>query len=88
MNDEKMHLINKIFNNETIRTEFHSVLQGVLNDFLGTGEIYDYAIETGDSVNTPERINRRELWGNIAIEISKGIEQIYLPIRVVATGSL
>lgn len=75
-------------NNETIRSEFHSVLQGVLNDFLGTGEIYDYAIETGDSVNTPERINRRELWGNIAIEISKGIEQIYLPIRVVATGSL
>lgn len=75
-------------NNASIRTEFNNVLESVLNDFVGTGEIYDYALETGDSVNTPERINRRELWANIAVEVSKGIEQIYLPIRVVSTGSL
>lgn len=75
-------------NNESLRVEFNNVLQSVLNDFVGTGELYDYALETGDSVNTPERINRRELWANIAIEVSKGVEQIYLPIRVVATGSL
>lgn len=75
-------------NNESIRTEFHNVLNSVLTNYVGTGEIYDFALETGDSVNTPDRINRRELWANISLEISKGIEQIYLPIKVVATGSL
>jgi hypothetical protein len=75
-------------NNESIRNEFHNVLNSVLTNYVGTGEIYDFALETGDSVNTPDRINRRELWANISLEISKGIEQIYLPIKVVATGSL
>jgi len=74
-------------NNPSLRNEFHKVLQDILNTFVGTGEIYDYALEV-ESENTSERINRKELWAAIAIEISKGVEQIYIPIRVVATGAL
>ena len=75
-------------NNEALRSDFHKVLQNVLDIYIGTGEIYDYTLVTDSSVNTPARIGRKELWGSIAIEIAKGVEQIYLPIRVVATGAL
>ncbi len=74
-------------NNESLRNEFHKVLQGILDTFIGTGEIYDYALEV-ESQNTNETINRKELWAAVAIEIAKGVEQIYIPIRVVATGAL
>jgi hypothetical protein len=74
-------------NSDSIRKDFHNALKSVLDIFIGTNEIYDYAIEV-DSVNTSETINRRELHAHIAIEIAKGIEQIYLPIRVVSTGAL
>lgn len=74
-------------NNETLRTEFDRALKGVLNTYIGTGEIYDYALEV-ESENTAERINRKELWAAVAIEIAKGVEQIFIPIRVVSTGAL
>lgn len=75
-------------NNEALRSDFHKVLQNVLDIYIGTGEIYDYTLVTDSSVNTAARIGRKELWASIAIEIAKGVEQIYLPIRVVATGAL
>ena len=75
-------------NNEALRSDFHKVLQNVLDIYIGTGEIYDYTLVTDSSVNTAARIGRKELWASIAIEIAKGVEQIYLPIRVVATGTL
>jgi len=74
-------------NNESLRSEFYRALQSVLNIYIGTGEIYDYALEV-EAENTSERINRKELWAAIAIEIAKGVEQIYIPIRVVSTGAL
>jgi hypothetical protein len=74
-------------NNESLRAEFYRALQSVLNMFIGTGEIYDYALEV-ESENTAERINRKELWAAVAIEIAKGVEQIYIPIKVVSTGAL
>ena len=75
-------------NTESLRNDFHKTLKGILDEFVSTNEIYDYAIETGAGVNTADRINRKELWAYIAIEPSKGIEQIFLPIRVVSTGAL
>ena len=75
-------------NTEALRNDFHKALKGILDQYISTNEIYDYTIETGAGVNTADRINRKELWAYIAIEPSKGIEQIFLPIRVVSTGAL
>jgi hypothetical protein len=75
-------------NNASLRADFHKVLQDVLDIYIGTGEIYDYTLVTDESVNTAARIGRKELWASIALELARGVEQIYLPIRVVATGSL
>lgn len=75
-------------NTESVRKDFDAVLRGIFNDFVGREELYDYTLVTDRSVNTNERIARKEMWANAAIEIVKGIEQIYIPIRVVNTGSL
>lgn len=75
-------------NTASVRRDFDKALRNILNDYVAREEIYDYTLVTDDSVNTPERIERRELWAEIAIEPMKNIEQIYIPIRIVRTGSL
>lgn len=75
-------------NTDALRKDFDATLRSILNDYVGRDELYDYTLVTDRSVNTNERIERKELWGEIAAEIVKGVEQIYLPIRIVKTGSL
>jgi hypothetical protein len=38
--------------------------------------------------NTPARIDRNELWIDIAIEPVKAVEFIYIPIRILNTGAI
>ena len=73
-------------NTEALRADFERGIVGILNEYIGTNELYDYAVSM--ERNTPETIQRKELWCDISIEIAKGIEQIYIPIHVVATGSI
>lgn len=73
---------------ESLRADFDAALRSILNDYVSRDELYDYVLVTDRSVNTNERIERKELWAEIAIEIVKGVEQIYIPIRIVKTGSL
>ena len=75
-------------NTESLRRDFDATLRSILNDYVAREELYDYALVTDNSVNTKERIGRKELWAELAIEIVKGVEQIYIPIRIVRTGSL
>jgi hypothetical protein len=50
--------------------------------------IYDYLVVCDESNNTPARIDRNELWIDIAIEPVKAIEFIYIPVRVLNTGEI
>lgn len=75
-------------NTEALRKDFDATLRSILNDYVGRDELYDFVLVTDRSVNTNERIERKELWAEIAIEIVKGVEQIYIPIRIVKTGTL
>ena len=75
-------------NTDALRKDFDATLRSILNDYVGRDELYDYVLVTDRSVNTNERIERKELWAEIAIEIVKGVEQIYIPVRIVKTGSL
>lgn len=74
-------------NTQAVRNDFDRVLRNILTSYVGSEELYDFALDT-ETPNTAETIERKELHANIAIEIVKGIEFIYLPIRVVNTGSL
>jgi hypothetical protein len=38
--------------------------------------------------NTPVRIDRNELWLDVAIEPVKAVEFIYIPLRIKNTGAI
>ncbi len=47
---------------------------------------YDYAVRCDESNNTPDRIDRNELWVDVALQPAKAIEFIYVPVTVLNTG--
>jgi phage tail sheath protein FI len=50
--------------------------------------LYDFLVVCDETNNTPARIDRNELYVDVAIAPVKAAEFIYIPIRVVNTGSL
>jgi phage tail sheath protein FI len=49
--------------------------------------IYDYLVVCDTTNNTPDRIDRNELYVDIAIQPVKAIEFIYIPVRLRNTGA-
>jgi len=67
---------------DSVKTTFERFLA----DLVGLRGLYDFVVVCDDSNNTPERIDRHELWVDIAIQPVQAIEFIYIPVRIVATG--
>lgn len=57
-----------------------------LADLVSLRGLYDFAVVCDASNNTPGRIDRNELWIDIAIKPVKAIEFIYIPLRILNTG--
>jgi hypothetical protein len=75
--------------NDTItRNQVKASFEAVLNDVVAKRGIYDYLVVCDTSNNTPDRIDRNELWVDIAIEPVKAIEFIYIPVRLKNTGDI
>ena len=75
-------------NDSITRQSITGVIQSLLVDLVAKRGIYDYLVVCDSSNNTPARIDRNELWVDIAIEPVKAVEFIYIPVRVLATGSI
>jgi phage tail sheath protein FI len=75
-------------NDATTRNEIAGVVESLMLDLLAKRGIYDYLVVCDESNNTPERIDRNELWVDVAIEPVKAAEFIYIPVRVLNTGEL
>ena len=60
---------------------------GVLADYLHKRALYDYATVCNGTNNTADRIDRNEMYLNVGIKPKKDAEFIYIPIRVVKTGT-
>ena len=60
----------------------------MLNDVLAKRGLYDYLVVCDESNNTPSRIDRNELYIDVAIEPVKAVEFIYIPVRIKNTGEL
>jgi phage tail sheath protein FI len=60
----------------------------MLNDLVAKRGIYDYLVVCDESNNTPARIDRNELYVDIAIEPVKAVEFIYIPVRIKNTGDI
>ena len=75
--------------NDTVtRNEVKNACEQLLNDITAKRGIYDYLVVCDDTNNTPERIDRNELYVDIAIEPTKSVEYIYIPLRIKNTGDI
>jgi phage tail sheath protein FI len=74
-------------NDKITRDNFKASADGFLNDIMAKRGLYDFATLCDESNNTPDRIDRNEMYLDVAIKPVKAAEFIYIPIRVLATGA-
>ena len=75
-------------NDALTRNQIQGVVQTLMVDLKAKRGIYDYLVICDSSNNTPARIDRNELWVDVAIEPVKAAEFIYIPVRVLNTGEI
>ena len=75
-------------NDAVTRAQIQGVVQTLMVDLVAKRGIYDYLVVCDESNNTPARIDRNELWIDVAIEPVKAAEFIYIPVRILNTGEL
>ena len=75
-------------NDDITRAEITNTINSLMIDLVAKRGIYDYLVVCDLSNNTPARIDRNELWVDIAIEPVKAVEFIYIPLRIKNTGEI
>jgi len=75
-------------NDKITRDELKAAAEGIMLELVGQRGIYDYLVVCDESNNTPSRIDRNELYLDIAIEPVKAVEFIYIPLRLKNTGEI
>ena len=75
-------------NDKITRDEIKQAVESLLLELVGLRALYDFAVVCDESNNTPARIDRNELYVDIAIEPVKAIEFIYIPLRIKNTGEI
>jgi phage tail sheath protein FI len=73
-------------NDKITRNEVKQVIEQEMNELVATRGVYDYLVVCDESNNFPSRIDRNELWIDIAIKPTKSVEFIYIPVRILNTG--
>ena len=89
---ERLEVLGKSYifepNDTVTRNEVKNACEQLLNDITAKRGVYDYLVVCDDTNNTPERIDRNELYVDIAIEPTKSVEFIYIPLRIKNTGDI
>ena len=75
-------------NDKITRNEIKNAVQKLLLELVGQRALYDFIVVCDESNNTPARVDRSELWVDVAIEPVKAVEFIYIPVRLVNTGAI
>jgi len=75
-------------NDKITRDQIKSAADQLLIELVGLRALYDFLVVCDESNNTPARIDRNELYLDIAIEPVKAIEFIYIPLRLKNTGEI
>ena len=55
-------------------------------ELVGQRALYDFLVVCDETNNTSTRIDKNELWIDIAIQPIKAVEFIYIPLRIKNTG--
>lgn len=74
-------------NDQLTRNNLKAVVDGFLGDLIVKRGLYDFATICDESNNTPDRIDRNEMYIDVILKPVKAAEFIYIPIRIVATGA-
>jgi len=69
-------------NDEVTRANAKSVVDGFLDQLIIQRGLFDFITVCDGTNNTPARIDRNELYIDIAIQPVKAVEFIYIPIRI------
>ena len=75
-------------NDQITRNDIKLQIENLCIDLVAKRGIYDYYVQCDNQNNTPARIDRNELWVDIAIEPVKAAEFIYIPLRLKNTGEI
>lgn len=75
-------------NDKITRDQIKAAADSLLLELVGLRALYDFLVVCDESNNTPARIDRNELYLDIAIEPVKAIEFIYIPLRIKNTGEI
>jgi hypothetical protein len=75
--------------NDTVtRNTATNAVAALLNDVKTQRGVYDYLVVCDTTNNTPSTIDQNELHIDIAIEPTKAVEFIYIPVRILNTGAI
>jgi DNA-binding beta-propeller fold protein YncE len=74
-------------NDQLTRDNIKAAVDGFLGDLIVKRGLYDFATICDATNNTADRIDRNELYVDIALKPVRAAEFIYIPIRVVATSA-
>jgi hypothetical protein len=75
-------------NDPITRSQIKTVTESLLNDIVSKRGITDYLVVCDTTNNTADRIARNELYVDVAIQPTKDVEFIYIPIRLKNPGEL
>ena len=75
-------------NDKITRDEIKQQVESLLVELVGLRALYDFLVVCDETNNTPARIDRNELYVDIAIEPVKAVEFIYIPLRLKNTGEI
>ena len=73
-------------NDKITRDNMRDAVERFCGNLVTQRGLYDFLVVCDNSNNTPARIDRNELWVDVAIQPAKAVEFIYIPLRIRNTG--
>ena len=73
-------------NDKITRDNMRDAVERFCGELVTNRGLYDFLVVCDDTNNTPARIDRNELWVDVAIQPAKAVEFIYIPLRIRNTG--
>ena len=75
-------------NDPITRNAVLAIVNSLLTDLVSKRGITDYLAVCDNTNNTPERITNNQLWIDVAVQPTKDVEFIYIPIRLKNPGEI
>ena len=75
-------------NDSLTRNEIKQAVESFLLELVGQRALFDFLVVCDETNNTATRIDRNELYVDIAIEPVKSVEFIFIPLRIKNTGEI